>query len=155
VVTDRRWDTDSRGVGVGDAAGQLGALDRLREACARPGWVAEDADAHLGPHLRRECAAPGSPWRWLGAEQAADGAYVVDLVHVRPASRPDGVGGRYRDAVALLAAVAENSFAVRRVGTDAVECVTGVLDGDGDFAAHGHVLRLRLSTSDPSGRSPE
>ena len=38
------------------------------------------------------------------------------------------------------------SFTVRQVDRNTVECVTGMLDGDGDYAAHGHLIRLRIHT---------
>jgi hypothetical protein len=46
-----------------------------------------------------------------------------------------------------------------------VECVTGMLDGDGEFASHGHAIRLRMilrevgtgapRPSVPSQRAPQ
>lgn len=138
-MRERRWDTDERFVGVGDAAGAVPPLERLLDACRTPGWVTEDADAHVGVHLRRACGSAGSPWRWLGDEQLPDGVYVVDLARTA-APEVDS----YREAVALLAVIAENAFAVRRVDPRTVECVTGMLDGDGDFATHGHTVRLRI-----------
>lgn len=135
----RRWDSDTRFTGVGDATAVRAAVGALHEICSRPGWVAEDADVHLGLHLRRACAQEGSPWRWLGGEQQSDGTYVVDLAH-----RSDDLHAAYRNAVALLATIAENSVAVRRVDRSTVEAVTGMLPGDGDFAAHGHTVRLRI-----------
>jgi len=132
----RRWDTDERFAGVADAGSLAESLERLVDACRRPRWVAEDAAAHLGGHL--EAAAPALGFRWAGGAQDATGVYVADLVTELPETRA------YRRAVALLAVVAESSFAVRRVDRRTVECVTGMLEGDGEFAAHGHTVRLHI-----------
>jgi hypothetical protein len=45
----------------------------------------------------------------------------------------------------LLSVIAEPAFFVRKVGTKVIDCVTGVLDGDGEFASDGHLVRLPLS----------
>jgi hypothetical protein len=71
--------------------------------------------------------------------QNEDGIYVVDVEHA-PASDHQ----LWEDAICLLSAVAEDSFHVRRVDRRTVECVTGMLDGDGEFASHGHAIRLRM-----------
>jgi hypothetical protein len=134
----RRWDVDERYVGVADASPAVPALERLLAACRTPGWVTEDADAHLGVHLRRACAAEGSAFRWLDAEQTVDGVLVVRLASTL------GPHDTFRGAVALLAVVAESAFAVRRTGPWTVECVTGMLDHDGEFATHGHTVRLEI-----------
>jgi hypothetical protein len=141
----RRWDVDRRFTGVADAAPAVRTLERLLEACRAPGWVTEDAHEHLGVHLRRECEAPGAPFRWLGDRQDDDGVLVVRLGTVL------GRHAAYRAAVALLAVVAESAFAVRRDGPWTVECVTGMLPGDGEFATHGHTVRLEI---EPGGDGP-
>jgi hypothetical protein len=102
--------------------------------------VTEDPDTYIGLHLSHICEAPASPWRWKGAAQDHDGTYVVDLTH-RPAADDE----IWADAIALLSAIAEDSFYVRRLDARTFICVTGMLDGDGDFAPHGHTLRLRIS----------
>lgn len=73
MTEQRRWDTDKRLTGIADAAQLATDIDRLLRAAEHPGWVAEDADAHLGEQLRQACTDAGSPWRWLRAAQAADG----------------------------------------------------------------------------------
>jgi hypothetical protein len=135
----RRWDTDERFTGVADAAPAVPALERLLAACRAPGWVTEDAHAHHGDKQRHECETPGSPFRWHSERQDGDGVLVVELT--------TGLGPHeaFRRSVALLAVVAESSFAVRRTGRWAVECVTGMLDGDGEFATHGHTVRLEIT----------
>jgi hypothetical protein len=137
--TNRRWDTDDRGTGASDARTLVPDAERLLEAMARPGWVAEDPDAHLLPHLRRACEAGGSPWSLLEDRIDDDGGYLVTVEH-----RGSDAWNAFRDGIALLAAVAESSFHVRRRDPQTLECVTGMLDGDGEFASHGHVIRLRI-----------
>src|SRR4051794_12106243 len=131
-----RWDTDERHVGVADAGVAVEGLRRLLEMCGTDGWVTEDADAHLGGHLRE--LAPTAGFRWVGARQGDDGVFVVD---VATTAQPHEA---YRRGVALLAAVAESSFAVRRLDAWTLDCVTGMLPGDGEFATHGHTVRLRI-----------
>jgi len=57
--------------------------------------------------------------------------------------RGTGVRDAHAAAYALIAAVAEASTSVREVRPDEYEVVTGMLPGDGAFATHGHVLRIR------------
>src|SRR5687768_1478367 len=61
-VPHRRWDTDERGRGVADGGWIAPDVRRLLDTLAEPGWVAEDPDIHLLPHLRRACQEAGSPW---------------------------------------------------------------------------------------------
>ena len=135
----RRWDNDTREVGIASGQPLEAAIRALLEACRVAGWVTEDAEGHLGVHLRRRCEERGSPWTWVSATQGEDGVYETELEHF-PA-RPLDVG---RDAVRLLATIAEDSLNVRRVDDQTFEAVTGMLPGDGDFASHGHTIRLRI-----------
>lgn len=136
-----RWDIDTRGIGVADATGYLSAVHRLAEHMGRAGWVTEDADAHLLGHLQAAAGAEGSPLRITGHRVAADGALELDCAGAAGLDQ----GHRFRAAVALLAVIAESSFHVRKVDPGTIECVTGILDGDSEFASHGHVIRLRLT----------
>lgn len=135
----RRWETDQGTIGTADARAVVPPLQRLMEACLRPGWVTEDPGTYIGLALRHQCETADSAWRWVGGAQNADGTYIVDVEHV-PASDHQ----LWEDAICLLSAVAEDSFHVRRMDRCTVECVTGMLDGDGKFASHGHVIRLRI-----------
>jgi hypothetical protein len=137
--TGRRWDSDTRFVGIADAHPIAGDVRRLAAACTQPGWITEEADTYVGFPLRDACDLPGSPWHWIAASQRSDGTYVVDLDHTDATS-----GEIWEDALQLLSAVAEDSFHVRRVDDHTVECITGMLPGDGSFAPHGHTVRLRI-----------
>ena len=134
-----RWDSDRRFIGIADAGAIASHVHRLLEHCHRPGWITEDADTYVGLALRDACEAPGSPWVWMDASQQDDGVYVVDLEHTGGTRRDI-----WEDAVALLSKAAEHSFHIRRTDDRTFECVTGMLDGDGDFAPHGHTIRLRI-----------
>ena len=79
----------------------------------------------------------GSPWTLLDDRLEADGVYVVLLRHAD--STTGDVG---RDAVRLLSVIAEDAFSVRKVDPMTYDCVTGMFDGDSEFASHGHMIRL-------------
>lgn len=137
----RRWDIDDRFSGIGSGWALAPAVRRLVEHLDREGWVTEDPDDHLLPHLRRWCERPDSGWRLLGAQLLDDAVYAVD---VAPTAQATAEGLPVRDAIPLLAQVAETSFAVRQVDENTIECITGMLDGDGPYSAHGHLIRLRI-----------
>ncbi|GAA3230386.1 QsdR family transcriptional regulator [Actinocorallia longicatena] len=137
-----RWDTDGRGTGVASGAPLVPGVHRLLGHLDRDGWVAEEPEHHLLPHLETACAAPGSAFRLTGSRTLPDGVFEVSLEHTGGDGRIDVL----RDAVRLLAAVAEPSFFVRQVDPSTFDCATGVLDGDPPgFAAHGHLLRLAVT----------
>jgi hypothetical protein len=73
----RRWDGDTRGSGVGDAAALTSGVAELLEATRAPAWVAEDPETHLLPHLRHAAAALQLVLEEAASE--ADGAFVVEL----------------------------------------------------------------------------
>lgn len=143
-VECRRWDIDTRFKGIASGQAMAPAVERLLEHLGREGWVTEDPDVHLLPHLQRWCEQPDSRWRLLAARLLDDGVYVVDIAPIAEMSAPDLL---IRDVIPLLAQVAETSFAVQQVDENTVECVTGMLDGDGSYAAHGHLIRLRINRS--------
>ncbi|MEV4570859.1 hypothetical protein AB0K12_44515 [Nonomuraea sp. NPDC049419] len=129
----RRWDIDERFTGVCDATAMLPAVHRLGEAMASGGWVTEDPEVHLLPHLR---GVPG--WEVLDGRLVDDGFYEV---RARREEELEGVAA-YRAAIRLLSVIAEPSFLVRQAAPGVYECVTGVLDGDGVYRSHGHLVRL-------------
>lgn len=143
-VDRRRWDSDTRFAGVADAAAMAGHVRLLLEACCEPGWVCEDADTYVGISIREACEGRGSRWRWVSGGQDDDGTYVVNLEHDVATDQEI-----WEDALALLSATAEDSFHVRRKDARTIECVTGMLHGDGRFAPHGHTIRLLIAPSHP------
>ena len=105
-----RWEGDERGRGVGDAAWLLDGAGELTAAMALPGWVAEQPEVHLSPHLRT----------WLdhqdaltldGVELDDGGAYVVDLTWQ---GRLGDLRGVRAAAYALIGQVAESASYVRQ-----------------------------------------
>jgi hypothetical protein len=139
----KRWDTDERGRGIGDASAHLPAINELADLAALPDWVTEDPEEHLLPGLRRGAEATGLTITSFAA--TPDGTFTV---HVK------GASGRSRREVrqaawTALGAVAELATLVREVhGDDGVvfEVVTG--NPAGRFATHGHTLRLVVDSAD-------
>jgi hypothetical protein len=137
----KRWDTDGRFTGVADASAFAPAVEELATLARRPGWVAEDPDSHLAPHLR---GASVDGIRIAQIRTGEDGVLTVDAEYDPGASRRE----LRRRAWVLLGTVAEPAASVRerRDGDAAVfEVVTGIPDGAGPFASHGHTLRLTLT----------
>jgi hypothetical protein len=138
----RRWDIDERGVGVADASELAPPIDELAALARQDGWVAEDPEAHLLPHLVRAIEADGSPWRLIrsGVER---GAFVLDL-----AWSGDGKRALRADAFALLGTIAEAATTVCETSAgDSTEfsVVTGTPPATSPYATHGHTIRLRIA----------
>ena len=139
----RRWDVDERGRGIASGGAFGGNLAELAELMSDPGWVAEDPEAHLLPHLEAACAEAGSPLH-LDAASSENEIFVVDL----STSKSElSVGQIRRAAVALVAAIVEESTHIRqRREGDVLEfdVATGS-SGETRFAPHGHLVRLRIT----------
>ncbi len=101
-----RWDTDARFTGVADASAFAAAIDELAVLARRPGWVAEEPEAHLVPHLR-EASVAGL--RLTGWRTGADGVLEADAEYQPGTSR----GGLRRRAWALIGVIAEPAASVR------------------------------------------
>jgi len=139
----KRWDTDDRFTGVADARAFATAVDELAALARRPGWVAEDPELHLAPHLR---AASVDGLRIVEIRTGQDGVLAVTAACEAGASR----GELRRRAWALLGTVAEPAASVRERREDdaaVFEVVTGIPDDAGPFASHGHTLRLTVTTT--------
>jgi hypothetical protein len=135
----QRWDTDDRFTGVADASAFAAAIEELAALARRPGWVTEDPELHLKPHLGDGAAAG---LRLAGCSTGEDGVLDVVAEYSPGTSRAD----LRQQAWALLGMVAEPAASVREHAEgEAVvfEVVTGIV-GDGRFATHGHTLRLAL-----------
>jgi hypothetical protein len=143
-VVGERWDGDERGQGVGDATQLVPGAAELSEAMALPGWVAEEPEVHLSPHLRS----------WLEHHDALtlddaraedDGSYVILLSWQ---GRLGDLRGVRAAAYALIGQVAESATYVRQRrenGLVVFEAATGMVGDDTQFAPHGHVLVLRVA----------
>lgn len=146
VHARQRWDDDDRGHGVAGGDWIAAEVARLLDTLSEPDWIAEAPDQHLLPHLERACATPGSPWRLIGTQER-EAVYVVSLEW----NRPDGRARDLRaDAFALIGQIAESvSYVRQRVEGDEIvfDAVTGMLEGDGRFRGHGHLVQLRVASA--------
>jgi len=135
-----RWDGDERGRGVASGEAVVDQLDRLRSAMVLSDWVAEAPDVHLLPHVERMCEANGWPILRAGV---ADGVLEVEV-----STTAQSRGELRAAAFVLIGSFAEASTHVVATspGDSSVEVTvtTGMLEGDGGFAPHGHVVRLSL-----------
>jgi hypothetical protein len=140
-MTSRRWDTDERGRGVGDARASLPAIQQLVELAGSNDWVAEDPEAHLLPGLRERIEISGLVIESVEVEP--HGALLVRLNSPAKQSRRE-----LRQSVwSILGGVAELATFVReKRSADRIsfEVVTGNPRDDGPFATHGHVIRLEV-----------
>jgi len=145
-----RWDPDERGIGVGEARSFEGVLDALRAQAAVPGWVAEEPELHLLPHLG-EAIAGGAPWRVVATRTDADGTYAIRL---RWTGAPDAGPPAMRVAVVgLIGRIAEGTTLIHeRRDDDALSyaVVTGDLPAETRFATHGHTMTLTID--EPGGQ---
>ena len=107
----RRWDTDERFSGVRDASAASPDIERLLTLAAEPGWITEDADAHLGPSVRAVAES-------LAVELVR--LEVVDDILEIDVRLPKGSGSTAQQAVAfaLVGAFAEPSTHVRQAEPD-------------------------------------
>lgn len=141
-VISVRWEGDTRGTGVGDGRAIIPEVQRLLDALAAPTWVTESPEVHLLPPLRAASEA-ASPWTLDATEEHAD-AYVV---RVSWGCRVPTMRQLRADAFALIGAIAESvTFVGQRRTEKGVEyrIVTGMVGEEGGFAAHGHLLLLRV-----------
>ena len=143
---ERRWDIDERGRGVASGAVFAPNVEELRLAMGGETWVAEEADAHLMPHIRAACQATGSRVSLLDAA-VLDAVLVVELVWIdNMPPEPDIVRA---EVFRLLGSFAEHTtHVVQRSTDDAVEfeIATGTTAGDSPFLPHGHLVRVRISS---------
>ena len=136
----KRWDTDERCTGVADASSFAPAIEELAALARRPGWVAEEPETHLIPHLRNTDV---TGLRLLHCHTAGNGVLCVTAEYSAADSRRDI---RQR-AWTLIGAIAEPAASVREHpegSTVVFDIVTGIPEARGQFATHGHTLRLAL-----------
>jgi hypothetical protein len=143
-VSRRRWDDDARGTGTGDARAWRPLVETLARVIDEVGWVAEEPELHLLPHLGAATAT--GPLAIQSTRTRHDGTFEVELAWVGP---DEPSRGAIRSALyALIATIAE-TVTVLHEPPDAqgrvLEVLSGSAGGDGPFAGHGHTLRLRVT----------
>lgn len=140
----RRWDIDERGHGVASGIELSPNVEELGDAMKGTGWVTEEPEAHLLPHLEAACSMPGSPWA-ISSWSIDDAVLVIELTWGGPWGTWDVLRA---DAFSFLGLVAEHTTHIRqRTIEDRVEfeMATGTLTGETPFVPHGHLVRLRIS----------
>jgi hypothetical protein len=147
-VDRRRWDIDERGHGI--ASGQAFApnVAALAEAMRDPGWVTEDPETHLLPHLEAACSEADAPLR-IASFRSEGEVFVVEL---EARDGIESVGQLRRAAVALAASIGEESTHIHQQKQDGViefDVTTGSIASETRFAPHGHLVRLRIQLSPP------
>ena len=141
----RRWDTDERGHGVANGESLLPDLDALHSAMAGPDWIAEDPKIYLGEHFRRACNRDGAPMR-LTRVATEDAVLVLNLEAPHSVAKP----AIRAEVLTILGSFVEASTFIResaRDGAMVFDVATGMLDGDGPYAGHGHLVRFVVMTS--------
>ena len=147
----RRWEDDERGHGAASASHLTDGALALLSAMAEPDWVAEDADAHLLPHMR---AGEAATLRVAAAEVNDAGELVVD-VELGGTPPEDGRLDAHRRAIAysLIGRFAESSTYIEELELDGgAEFVvaTGMLADKTPFLPHGHTVRMRVRSRERS-----
>jgi hypothetical protein len=137
----KRWDTDDRFAGVADAGVFAAAIEELAALARRPGWVAEEPEVHLVPRLR---GAGVEEVRLPDCRAGDDGVLDIVAEYSPGDSRRDirwpGMGAAWGHSRTH----GRRARAPRRRHRRVFEVVTGVPEGSGHFASHGHTLRLIL-----------
>jgi hypothetical protein len=144
-VEGRRWEGDARGLGIASGAPFAAGVAELADAMQGDGWVAEEAEAHLLPHIERACSDGGVPLGVAGAEACDDGVFVVTLHWHTNAPRFDALR---RAVFAVVGAFSESSTFVRQRLADGeiwFDVTTGMMSSQTRFAPHGHLVRLRVT----------
>lgn len=137
----RRWDTDERGEGVADARAALPAIAELADLAARERWVAEDPEAHLLPGLRDRIAITG-----LRLDEVTVDAGGVLRLRLTTATRLSRREIRQSVWSILGGAVEMTTHVLETNDGDTVsfDVVTGMAESPGQFATHGHTLRVEV-----------
>ena len=143
-----RWDGDTRGSGVANADDATGPIEQLVLDMRQAGWVTEDPVGHLGPKLRAWLADRGADAWELRSLAVEQDRLVIDV-----AWRRDGpIRDLRADAYALIGSFAEAATSVVQ-RSDGGLVVFDVATGqpDGEFAAHGHLVSMRVAATPGPG----
>lgn len=143
-----RWDGDARGRGIGDAMQLVPGARELISAFSQRGWVAEEPEVHLRPHVDAWCEHDGR-LALRDAHSDDQHAYILEL-EWRAVS--PSVGAVRAAVFSLIGSFAESATYVRqrRVVIDSgvdlqFEVGTGELGPDARFEPHGHVVVINVA----------
>lgn len=146
-----RWDGDDRGRGIGDAEQLVTGANELIASFRQPGWVAEQPEAHLRPHVEQWCQRD-ERLALRGASIDDHHAYVLDLEW---RGEPAGVGHARAAVFSLIGSFAESATYVRQRRVDSqgdlsapslrFEVGTGELAPDTTFHPHGHAVVINVA----------
>jgi len=138
-----RWEGEMQGHGDGNGRWIRPEVQHLLNVLLEPDWIAQNPETHLQPHLTGACVAQGSPWT-LDAVESLDELFVVRVSWERPYGRLRHLRA---DAFSLIGSIAESTTFVRQSLTNETiefRITTGMLDDDGPFAGHGHLILLQI-----------
>jgi hypothetical protein len=92
---------------------------------------------------------------WLPVHGALEDAVLVVTPRWQSTGNPAALES---DAIALIGSFAEANTFVRRQTYESAtisEVATGMLEGDGPFAGHGHLVRFVIEAQGPRTPAPE
>jgi hypothetical protein len=132
--------------GLADGTPLTGSLDAMSSAMRDLGWVTEEPVAHLGPKLEAWLGEQGQG-RWTNVALATEERWLVVSAEW---NRADGRMRDLRaDAFALIGSFVEDAaHVVQRRAGGVVEFEVATGQDTGDFAPHGHLVRLRVTGPD-------
>ena len=137
----KRWEGDERRIGIGSGESVAPYLTSFLGAIGADSWLTEDPTRHLGPKLEEWLAGPGAAlWNLESVHDTDDGWLEIRAVWRR--------AGRARDlradVAALVGSFAEAQTMLVTVGSglSATFVVATGQPSTGEFAAHGHLVRV-------------
>jgi hypothetical protein len=146
-----RWDGDNRGVGIGDACQLVPGATELVAAFREAGWVAEQPEIHLLPHVEAWCERD-ERLALIHAYTDDMDAFVLDCEWL---GAPGGIGAARAAVFSLIGSFAESASYVRqrrvaRNGSGSTmklqfEVGTGELAPETRFLPHGHVIVINVA----------
>jgi hypothetical protein len=146
----QRWEGDDRGRGIGEAVQLVEGAKELITSFTQPGWVTEQPELHLRPHVEEWCRQDGR-LALTDAHNNDSNAYILDVQWLGESL---GVGEARAAVFCLIGSFAESATYVRqrRISGDARESAqtlqfevgTGELAPDARFDPHGHVVMINL-----------
>jgi hypothetical protein len=139
-----RWDGDEKYKGIAPGSAFASNVERLGELMKEDGWVAEDPEMHLLPHIQSSTEKIRS-LELIRAEQIPHGIFEVKF---RWEPTEATAGDLRSEIYSIIGSFAESATEVeQKVVGDEIhfEVVTGMPSEETRFATHGHLIRLRVT----------